>query len=98
MKYLIMVIVLGSIFSNGWSQSVVYNDYPVYEGNDLGLIYTNTASSFRIWAPFAERVRINLYEAGEGGVPLKKEKMKKGGDGTWVLTLKGDLAGKFYTF
>lgn len=98
MKHLIMALLLSSIFSNSWSQSVAYNDYPVYEGNDLGLNYTNAASSFRIWAPFAEGVRLIMYEAGEGGVPLKKEKMKKGGSGTWVLTLKGDLAGKFYAF
>lgn len=98
MKHLIMALILSSIFSNGWTQSVAYNDYPVYEGNDLGLNYSTSASSFRIWAPFAEAVSMMIYEAGEGGKPLKKVKMKKGASGTWYLTLKGDQAGKFYSF
>lgn len=45
-----------------------YDRYPVYRGDDLELTYSPEGSSFRLWAPSAERVRLRLYGAGEGAV------------------------------
>jgi pullulanase len=40
------------------AQKSIYDTYPVYKGNDLGLIYSPKSSLFRIWAPTAEKVRL----------------------------------------
>lgn len=75
-----------------------YASYPVYTGKDLGLTYTAAQSSFRIWAPAAEEVLLHLYADGTGGEPLDAKEMQKDENGTWTLTLTGDLQGRFYTF
>ncbi len=72
--------------------------YPVYTGTDLGLTYTRTMSSFRIWSPIAEQAELLLYKDGENGTPLKSHEMEKGFAGTWFKELKGDWKGTFYVF
>jgi pullulanase len=75
-----------------------YASYPVYTGRDLGLTYSAVRSSFRIWAPTAEKVQLRLYNEGTGGDPVETKEMKKDKDGTWTITLTGNQQGKFYTF
>lgn len=75
-----------------------YASYPVYTGRDLGLTYSAARSSFRIWAPTAEKVQLRLYAEGIGGEPLQEKEMKKDKDGTWSITLTGDQQGRFYAF
>ncbi|MBN8877331.1 MAG: type I pullulanase [Sphingobacteriales bacterium] len=75
-----------------------YVSYPVYTGRDLGLTYSAARSSFRIWAPTAEKVQLRLYAEGIGGEPLQEKEMKKDKDGTWSITLTGDQQGRFYAF
>ena len=77
---------------------LAYEDYPVYEGSDLGLSYSPSAAHFRLWAPSAGAVRLQLYEKSSGGDALQKVDMKKGDNGTWTATLDGDQKGKYYTF
>lgn len=43
-------------------------------------------------------VKIRLYNSGNGGKVVKTIKMKATGKDRWEATVKGDLAGKFYTF
>ena len=75
-----------------------YDRYPVYRGDDLELTYSPEGSSFRLWAPSAERVRLRLYGAGEGGGPLLTWPMDASSSGTWTAELPGDRKGLFYTF
>lgn len=75
-----------------------YDKYPVYEGDDLELIYTPDRSVFTLWAPTAEKVRLNLYAAGEGGEPMERLEMQPSDDGTWRIAVDRDLKGSFYTF
>lgn len=72
--------------------------YPVYTGKDLGLAYTPKKSTFKIWSPVAKEARLFLYNAGERGDTLAVKNMKKGKDGTWSASIKGDQEGKFYAF
>lgn len=74
------------------------NIYPTYTGNDLGLTYSKAASSFRIWAPTATRVQLNLYKQSLGGDKSTNIQLKRSVQGTWTTTLSGDRAGTFYTF
>lgn len=70
----------------------------VYEGNDLGAVYSREQTVFRLWAPTAEQVNICLYENGNGGKPLEVEPMAKDVCGTWIYTKSGDLHGTYYTY
>lgn len=72
--------------------------YPVYKGDDLGLIYSKKKSKFRVWSPTATEVTLSFFEQSIGGEAYEVKKMKKGKNGTWCLTVKGDLEGKFYAF
>lgn len=72
--------------------------YPPYDGGDPELAYTPERSRFRVWAPTADRVRLNLYAAGAGGEALRCMEMEPAESGTWRLVVEGDLKGSFYTF
>ncbi len=74
------------------------NTYPTYTGNDLGLTYSKAASSFRIWAPTASRVRLNLYLHSHNGEKSRTIELKRSVQGTWITSLSGDRAGTYYTF
>lgn len=75
-----------------------FDEYPFYKGDDLGLTYTPQKSTFKIWVPTAEAVKLNLYAAGEGGTPIKTENLEYDGKGVWAIAIQEDLKGKYYTF
>ncbi|MEM9922134.1 MAG: type I pullulanase, partial [Bacteroidota bacterium] len=75
-----------------------YEEYPVYEGTDLGLQYTKEGSTFKLWAPAAEAARVRLYEKDLGGEALQSQDMKRGEKGVWTLEIPEDLQGKYYAF
>lgn len=75
-----------------------FDKYPCYYGNDLELVYTPERSVFTLWAPTADKARLNLYSAGEGGEPEEQIEMEMADDGTWRTQVDRDLKGTFYTF
>ena len=75
-----------------------YDKYPCYDGNDLELVYTPEQSVFTLWAPNADRVRLNLHPAGEGEEKEEQLDMDMAEDGTWRINVDRDLKGSFYTF
>ncbi|HMQ48749.1 MAG TPA: type I pullulanase [Saprospiraceae bacterium] len=75
-----------------------FDEYPVYEGTDLGLSYAAQQSVFRVWAPSASSLLLHLYESPVGGTPLESIAMKPSEQGTWLAEVKKDLLGKYYSF
>ena len=71
-----------------------------YHGNDLGNIWTPGKTTFRVWAPTAEDVTINLYRSGtpETEDLLVQQPMTRDVNGTWVAECSGDLNGLYYTY
>ena len=69
-----------------------------YDGGDLGAVYTKECTRFRLWAPTASNVSLNLYEKGDGNTLLQTIPMKKDRKGTWFYEKTGDLNGKYYTY
>ena len=71
-----------------------------YEGNDLGAVWTKESTTFRVWAPTATAVMVNLYETGDPASPdlTDQLEMTKDVQGTWVLNISGDLNGVYYTY
>jgi len=84
-----------------YSSDEFENQY-TYEGDDLGATWTKDKTTFKVWAPTADKVEVYLYESGE----VKKEKetpqkildMEKGEKGVWSVAETGDLNGTYYTY
>lgn len=73
-------------------------DYEVYTGNDLGAVYSPKMTRFKVWAPEAESVKLNLYKQGEGDNLIDQHVMKKSVNGTYVFEKQGDCNGIYYTY
>ena len=75
-----------------------FDAYPVREGSLSEMEYTPSVTSFHLWSPNADEVRLMLYEEAEGGHAFQTHHMKLGDDGTWHVDVNEDLKGKFYAF
>lgn len=72
------------------------NDY-TYDG-ELGAIYTAEQTTFKLWAPTASSVKLNLYAKGNGGTAEEVKNLERGAKGVWQISVNGDLDGKYYTY
>ena len=71
-----------------------------YSGSDLGARWTKEKTLFRLWAPTAKSVKVNLYRSGNPGVEdrIAQIEMTSSVAGTWTAEAAGDLNGTYYTF
>ena len=71
-----------------------------YTGRDLGCSLEKERTSFRLWAPTADSVAVNLYASGNPGEQnlLRQIPMTADVNGTWVLRLDKNLSGLYYTY
>ena len=70
--------------------------YPHYSGNDLGVSYSKTQTSIKVWAPTANIVELRIYQQGQGGSAIRIDQFEQAENGTWIIKLHGDLNGYFY--
>ena len=89
---------------NAVFQSAGFEEAFTYKG-ELGALYESTFTTFRVWAPTASYVTLNLFNEGEGDahfLPLDKEipnlEMKSIENGVWELKVLGDLNQAYYTY
>ena len=68
-----------------------------YDGNDLGAVINGDNTTFKVWAPTASKVMLNLFEAGNGVDAYKTVDMVKGEKGVWSYTEKCGH-GTYYTY
>lgn len=73
-------------------------DYPEYKGNDLGVSYSPEKTTFKIWAPTASAVKLNLYKTGDGGEMVSTVTMSKEQQGVWQTKIADDIKNLYYTF
>ena len=78
-------------------------DKIAYEGDDLGAVYTKDSTTFKVWAPTASTVLLNLYSTGsddeDGAEKLSQTVMDYDTEnGVWSVTAQGDLNGVYYTY
>ena len=98
-KQLILLLMAGMLSAcNSTQKYATFNEYPVYEGNDLELTYSAQESRFRVWAPTASQVKLLLYDNGNEGSAYQMIDMNRSEKGTWILKVGQNLKGKFYTF
>jgi len=57
-----------------------------YDGDDLGAIIRGDTTTFKVWAPTASKVVLNLFDAGDGKDAYKSVEMTKGDKGVWSHT------------
>jgi pullulanase len=93
---IIMVSVSGGCQSK-YGPAELWKSYPVYEGNDLGVIYAALETKVRIWSPPAEEVVFRLYDQGQQGTLIGTHEMQQDVQGSWILSLPGDWKNYYYT-
>lgn len=71
-----------------------------YTGDDLGATWTRNKTTFKVWAPTADSVKVNLYSSGTKGADdlIETLEMKRGEKGVWSVQKAGDLNGVYYTY
>lgn len=89
------------VVSGSYYNSV--DNYSTYNGNDLGATYSAESTTFKVWAPLATEVKVNLYATGsdseEGSAYIGEYKMTKDrGSNVWSVTIQGDLNKIYYTY
>lgn len=77
--------------------------YATYSGSDLGATYSKSSTTFKVWAPSASKVVLNLYKTGSdseaGAGKISSSNMSKNNStGVWSITSQGDLNGTYYTY
>lgn len=84
---------------NIYSTSAFEEEY-TYTGEDLGAQWTSESTRFRVWAPTADAVFLNLYASGTEGTDdlLEQLGMSADANGTWTVEKEGDLNGTYYTY
>lgn len=78
--------------------SEYFDEAMAYDGNDLGATYTKEKTSFKVWAPTASEVSLNLYEQGDGDNLIETLPMTAEDKGVWFCEKQGDLNGVYYTY
>jgi len=68
-----------------------------YEGKDLGATIKGDKTTFKVWAPTASKVVLNLFEAGDGVEAYKSVEMTMGDKGVWAHT-EPCGHGTYYTY
>ena len=69
-----------------------------YYGGSLGALYSPEKTEFRLWAPTASRVVLNLFREGLGSNQLDSINMEPAENGTWRYVMNGDQNGIYYTY
>ena len=68
-----------------------------YDGDDLGASIEGKNTTFKVWAPTASRVVLNLFKSGHEGDAYKTVKMSRGDKGVWSSTEECGH-GTYYTY
>ena len=101
MKPLLRLAALFFLFMTACDNTPQYDgleDYPVYEASDLGFSYDKAATTFKMWSPAAQEVKLNIYASGNGDNLQSSFQMKRGNQGEWSFKLTGDQRNKYYTY
>ena len=65
--------------------SPAFVDKYTYDGDDLGAYIHDGVTTFKVWAPTASQVVLNLFDAGDGGQAFACIHMEKVAQGVWTV-------------
>lgn len=80
-----------------------------YTGDDLGVTINDNITTFKLWAPISNDVKLKLYEVGTPlslnsaahkgtNTPIETINMTKGEKGVWSASINSNLHGTYYTY
>ncbi len=73
-----------------------------YTGHDLGAVYTKERTTWKVWAPTALSVKVNLFATGsdeeEGAEYIGALDLRREDKGIWSVSMDGDYEGIYYTY
>jgi pullulanase len=76
-----------------------------YYDGELGAIYSQGSTTFKLWAPISSAVEVCLYDTGapshlqtNGDDTGECTSLTRGDKGVWSVTKSGNLHGKYYTY
>lgn len=75
-----------------------YNEYPSYNGGDLGVNYSPKKTFIKLWSPGVQEVKINIYNTDSDSQATETLACFITPQGVWIAELKGDYKNKYYTF
>ena len=64
----------------------------------LGATVAGGNTSFKLWAPTAQQVKLCSYDSGSGKATAIDALTKDPATGIWSIAKTGDLSGKYYTY
>lgn len=79
-------------------ESKEFDEKYTYEGNDLGANYSKDETLFKVWAPTAEDVVLNIYKDGNKSTVKESFQMEYDKKGVWSVKVEGDLHKTYYTY
>ena len=100
---------VNSIGFAGLYNSQAFNDAFYYDG-ELGALYSQNETTFKLWAPISQSVTLNLYAVGHpagtqsfngtpgSNTPISTHVMERQDKGVFEITLSGDFHGVYYTY
>lgn len=68
-----------------------------YQG-ELGALYTQAETHFKVWAPTSSGMTLKLYPTGHDSETSQVIPMQRTKEGVWETVVKGDLHGVYYTY
>lgn len=84
-------------YSNIYDTSEFISNYTTTE--ELGVIYTQASSVFKLWAPTASRVVLNIYNGGSSDYDATDNyDLVRGAKGVWTYTRNSDMHGRYYNY
>lgn len=96
---------LGQKSAKQWKtifESKEFEETFYYDINDLGANYQKEKTIFKIWAPTAKEVFLNLYSTGsdteQNARKLDTIAMNQKQKAIWEIEVQGDLNGIYYTY
>ncbi len=89
--------VLGGTERPVFVRNVLSEPIYTYKGDDLGSTWTPSQTTFRVWSPSSTSAQVALFDAAKSDIARTYD-MKRSENGTWMTTVKGNLAGKFYQY
>ena len=87
-----------TITFDGLFDSDAFHEEYYYDGDDLGFTYGTEQTDFRVWAPTASNVSLNLYSEGSGDNLIETIPMTRDIKGTWITSVSGNQNLTYYTY
>ena len=87
-----------NVLPTGVFDSAEFLENYVYDGDDLGAVINGKNTTFKVWAPTAAAVKLNLFAAGNDCEAFETVDMVRGDRGVWEHTQANCGHGVYYTY